>query len=621
MRTVEQALHTAFVVVRARWSVEKTRQFLRRTTAFYVIVRRDEDNHEWLYLFPRADLLDRLMDKDMPADLDVTTALTLHESGASPVVAPATDVTTIEQSSVVRDAEGMILGFVFPSRTLRDVPPASPPASFQAYPALTAPEQVAFQQSFPITVGFGATSDPSLARGHGQMVFAGVQSTDTCTVLLHGDGVTLDSYECMVPLTLQGRATVTATPTRSSGSASIRADYYFRGVPVGQAERIITIGAPLTEQVAPPGMLQPPDVDGAVDLVVTVRRTADGRLVWTAISTNPDLPRVTNCYSSDAFTMDDARRFAADVILEAEKSAATTFDVLEGFGVQIAALVPPAIWDLQIALAQCHTTPLLVLLKTDEPFIPWELALLPQPLNPAAYQFWATQTCFGRWIDRSTVCCMPTRTQLVTRITAVASRYGDVRSGMSALPNAEKERDMLVATWQATPLQAERKDLETVLVGERSPGHLLHIAAHGENVPEANDQHLILGDGSTLSPRELAPRVIAGQPPRFSLVFLNACQVATAGTSLGQTAGFPGIILASGTQGFLAPLWKVNDGEALRFATYFYDQTLNDENTVGSILQAYRGTYERFGTTTRLAYIWYGHPALRLEFQPQGATP
>ncbi len=317
--------------------------------------------------------------------------------------------------------------------------------------------------------------------------------------------------------------------------------------------------------------------------------------------------------------MDDARRFAAEVMAEAEKSNVTTFDVLEGMGAEIAALVPQAIWDLQTALAAGRSEPLLVLLKTDEPFIPWELALLPQPLDPQASLFWAAQTYFGRWVDRSTVCVMPPHTATITCISAVASHYGDIRSGQAALPNAEKERDILVEQWHATALLAERKDLDTILIGERTPGHLLHFAVHGENIPSANEQHLILGDGTNLSPRELAPRVIAGQPPRFSLVFLNACQVATAGTSLGQTAGFPGILLNSGTFGFLAPLWKVNDGEALQFATTFYTQTLKDRTPVGQVLHSYRATYDRSASTTRLAYVWYGHPALRLQFEPKGA--
>ncbi len=615
MQTVEQAFHSTFVVVRAVWPVAKARAFLRPSSALYVVVQREEDANQWLYLLPRPVLLARI--KDLPEDLDLKTALNLQESGAAPEVDLATDLAAVQQPSVVRAGDGAILGFVLPSNTLRALPPTQA-ATFEAYPALTAPEQVTPQQPFAIGVGFSTTADPTLAQGRQMLVFRQVQPTDSCTVLLHGDGLTLDQHEITLALRMDAGATITATPTRASGTVSIRADYYFRGVPIGQAERIISVGAPAVEQISPPGQLQPPDLEGAVDLVVTVRRTSEGRLAWTAIGANQ--PAVTNCFSGDVFTMDDARRFAAEVMAEAEKSNATTFDVLEGLGAQIAALVPQPIWDLQATLASGRTTPLLVLLKTDEPFIPWELALLPAPLEAQKYLFWAAQTCFGRWIDRSTVSMMPPHRATISRITAVASRYGDMRSGQAALPSAEKEREMLVDHWQATALLAERKDLETVLIGERTPGHLLHFAAHGENIPTANEQHLILGDGSNLSPRELAPRLIPGQPPRFSLVFLNACQVATSGTSLGQTAGFPGIILTSGTLGFLAPLWKVNDGEALQFATRFYTQTLTDGTPVGQVLHAYRGSYEQFGTTTRLAYVWYGHPALRLQFEPTGGT-
>ena len=617
MRTVEQELEDSFVLVPAEWTVGKARQLLAQTRARFVVVRRPGESQDRFYVFVRPILTGRL--SMLPADRVLLAALDLGTSTAAPRLALDADPAAVSQLSVALDQDGALRGVVLPATTSRALPPIVKSIDFAAYPALSAPAQVAPQQPFAVSVGFAETADPSLARGGRQIVFAQIQPADTCTVLLHGDGVTLDRYELSLPLTMQASESVTATPTRADGSATIRADYYFRGVQVGQAERIVGIGAPADATDAP-AQLQSPDLDAAVDLMVTVRRTSDGRLVWTALSSEADLAPVTNSYSADAFSVDDARRFTADLMAEAERSNATTASVIEALGAEIAALVPQAIWDLQSALAGRRGAPLLVLLKTDEPFIPWELALLPAPLAADRPPFWAAQTCFGRWIDSSRAAQMPPLTQEITRLTAVASRYGDIESNLSALPHAVEERDLLVARWQALSLLAKRKDLEVVLVGARSPGHMLHIAAHGESIPTANEQHLILADGDKLSPRELAPRAIAGQPPLFSLVFLNACQVAAAGTSLGQTAGFPGIILNSGTSGFLAPLWKVNDDEALRFATHFYEQTLQQGQNVGSVLYAYRGTYKPQETTTRLAYVWYGHPALRLSFHPAAST-
>jgi hypothetical protein len=617
MRTVEQEMEGSFVLVPAEWTVGKARQLLAQSGARFVVVRRPGESQDRFYVFVRSIIAGRL--SMLPADRVILAALDLGASTAAPALALDADPAAVTQLSVALDQDGTLRGVVLPASASRSLPPIEKDLDFAAYPALSAPAQVPPQQPFALSVGFAETADPSLARGGHQIVFLQIQPADICTVLLHGDGVTLDRYELSLPLSMQASQTVTATPTQAQGCATIRADYYFRGVQVGQAERIVGIGAPAATQggaaTAPPP-LQSPDLAAAVDLTVTVRRTSDGRLVWTALGSAADLAPVTNCYSADAFSVDDARRFTADLMAEAERSNATTASVIESLGAEIAALVPQAIWDLQAALAGRRAAPLLVLLKTDEPFIPWELALLPAPLAADRPPFWAAQTCFGRWIDSSRAAQMPPLTQEITRLTAVASRYGDIESNLSALPHAVEERDLLVSRWHALSLLAKRKDLEVVLVGARSPGHMLHIAAHGESIPTANEQHLILADGDRLSPRELAPRAIPGQPPLFSLVFLNACQVAAAGTSLGQTAGFPGIILNSGTSGFLAPLWKVNDDEALRFASHFYEQTLQQGEQVGAVLYAYRGTYQPQETTTRLAYVWYGHPALRLSFHP-----
>jgi hypothetical protein len=617
MRTVEQEMEGSFVLVPAEWTVGKARQLLAQTGAKFVVVRCPGESQDRFYIFVRTIIAGRL--SMLPADRVLVTALDLRGSAAAPALALDADPAAVSQLSVALAPDGAVSGVVLPAGNSRSLPPTAKDLDFAAYPALSAPAQVPPQQPFAVSVGFAETADPTLSRGGRKIVFPSIQASDSCTVLLHADGATLDRYELSLPLSMQASETLTATPTVAQGCATIRADYYFRGVQVGQAERIVGIGAPAADPAAQPP-LQSPDLAAAVDLTVTVRRTSDGRLVWTALGSAADLAPVTNCYSADAFSVDDARRFTADLMAEAERSNATTASVIEALGAEIAALVPQAIWDLQAALAGRRGAPLLVLLKTDEPFIPWELALLPAPLAADRPPFWAAQTCFGRWIDSSRAAQMPPLTQEITRLTAVASRYGDIESNLSALPHAVEERDLLVSRWHALSLLAKRKDLETVLVGARSPGHMLHIAAHGESIPTANEQHLILADGDKLSPRELAPRAIPGQPPLFSLVFLNACQVAAAGTSLGQTAGFPGIILNSGTSGFLAPLWKVNDDEALRFASHFYEQTLQQGENVGAVLYAYRGTYQPQETTTRLAYVWYGHPALRLSFHPVAST-
>ena len=127
----------------------------------------------------------------------------------------------------------------------------------------------------------------------------------------------------------------------------------------------------------------------------------------------------------------------------------------------------------------------------------------------------------------------------------------------------------------------------------------------------ANNQSLLLADKSTLPASAMTGAFSCGQTPRFSFVFLNACQVGTPGRSLGHAGGFPGVLVRGGTVGFIAPLWDVHDDIARKAAEDFYQAAFTQGTSVGGVLQARRNVYNT-DSTTPLAYIYYGHPGLRL---------
>jgi CHAT domain-containing protein len=170
--------------------------------------------------------------------------------------------------------------------------------------------------------------------------------------------------------------------------------------------------------------------------------------------------------------------------------------------------------------------------------------------------------------------------------------------------------------WKAVPLEAKKAELETVATGVRIPGHLIHFAVHGLSDVAANHQAILLADNTQIMAAALTGRYRCGETPRFAFVFLNACQVGTAGESLGQAAGFPGILVRRGALGFIAPMWEVHDLVAREFAETFYKEVFDNKQTVGAALQAQRCGYDSKGSTTPIAYIYYGHPALRLSYEP-----
>src|SRR5262249_61910083 len=100
--------------------------------------------------------------------------------------------------------------------------------------------------------------------------------------------------------------------------------------------------------------------------------------------------------------------------------------------------------------------------------------------------------------------------------------------------------------------------------------------------------------------------------PRFEMLFLNACQVGTAGERLGRIAGFPGAILRAGAAAFIGPLWEVQDSVAEKVAEQFYERVLGSREEIGETLRELRSEPSMRDSITPWAYLFYGHPRLRL---------
>ena len=200
---------------------------------------------------------------------------------------------------------------------------------------------------------------------------------------------------------------------------------------------------------------------------------------------------------------------------------------------------------------------------------------------------------------------------------------GDYASDRSVrpLPKAEEEGKAIALKYKGYPLKATEDDVLRLLQnrlerdGVAFAPTVVHIAAHGE-VDTTLQQYsgIIL----SASDRRLDPIVIQGSEltrRNRPFVFLNACQVGTAGAFLSDYGGMPGAFLSEGCTGYVAPLWNVDDTVAKDFATEFYAAVLDGGTPVA---EALRGLRSRFGTqwsgntATPLAYVFYGHPELTL---------
>jgi CHAT domain-containing protein len=250
--------------------------------------------------------------------------------------------------------------------------------------------------------------------------------------------------------------------------------------------------------------------------------------------------------------------------------------------------------------------------RTDEAYIPWELALIPTQRAPSGQRRHLGEIAeVGRWPinDRQEI---PRAKLNVSNLHAFAAESYSGAGNQRDLLEALNERKFLVETFQAIPHPATRPAIDEWLRSTQTSDETVHMALQGYSDPRASDQGLILGDGEILTPNLLLGVQAGGSPRGYSLVFLNACQSGTGGESLGQVAGFPGTLARNGTGAVIAPLWEVDDREARDFAEKFYEKTLNDRMQVGNVLKRLRQRLPDERSIARLAYIFYGHPLLQL---------
>jgi hypothetical protein len=606
----------SFVLLQSYWSVERALNFIRGVDASHVIVEREESNETYYYLFSQKHALELLSVADPRASIHIV--LDLHEYTAVDVLDASASADDAPDRVVVLDA-GEVVGFfdAMETSSLESSPlRGSTRDRFEAYPSLTAPEQVKSDESFDIFVGFRGDPDPELIQS-GRMIFEDIEPADECLIRIIGDGVDLDRNHDLLPFRENAQVRFTCRPKAGFVEAVVKAHYLHRQQIIGTAERRVAIAQQGAEGTLPSGDLSPnpcrlelPSPDRDVDLTVTVTYSTNGDLQWTFTAPKPRIETKDPILTS----LQGAKEFAADLIDDLRTEDHTgnlAANILENKGQQVFRLMPP---EFMNTLKSVHDaigrTPTLLLL-TNETYVPWEIAYLPQPLDPGAPRFLAAQTQMGRWLDDQNVILPPAVKLEIRRLTAVASKYG-LGTSQRELPEALAERELLVKDWKAVPLEAKKAEVTDILRGAKIPGHLVHFAVHGISSPAANHQAILMADNTEIRASSMIGSFNCGEDPRFVFVVLNACQVGTAGASLGQAAGFPGTLVKGGVLGFIAPLWEVNDKLAFNFAAAFYNQTFTEGKPVGSVLQQQRRSYDPAGSTTPIAYIYYGHPALRL---------
>ena len=523
------------------------------------------------------------------------------------------------------------------SRAKAKVEVLAPPTSVELFPRIDADEahplagsSVAFEVSLGTQPSAGTAGkvrlpdddDPAAVHALQVHLMFGDASAWSELTFSHAGG-TLQPARFRLP--------APAVVNEAEGVVAVRANFYLGQRWCGEAVRNLDVrrdaSTPSLGSTPAPKL---PDWHGGIrleagaqppDLIVRILRDgAAGSYCWTCLS--PHLALVPPSDPADARMAlgSDAETFVksllkplADKWLDALSQAG-----VDGAGDLIYAATPAvfkraywAVWEAARAGGFEFES---IQLVTDEPYVPWELMRVADddiaPDEPPVCL--SIRHSVGRWLSKNSN--ELTQRIAVQSVAVSASDYAQIASVAQKLPWARHERAMLLDEYHAVDVPLRSAELLTFLNEGRVQA--VHFACHGKMSISAPDtSFLVLED----TPQLLQPPVIGrvetrrGLGRQRPLVFLNACEVGGAASSLDIVAGFPAAFLSAGAAAVVCPLWAVNDERAQRIAEMFYERVLvADGAPLGRVLRDVRAAWRAEGQLTYLAYVLYGDPMARV---------
>jgi hypothetical protein len=149
---------------------------------------------------------------------------------------------------------------------------------------------------------------------------------------------------------------------------------------------------------------------------------------------------------------------------------------------------------------------------------------------------------------------------------------------------------------------------------------LIHIAC-GCKFDESDPGRswLKLGDKSPLRPSDLTDPSIRNNIQRsHPFVFINGCHAGRTGWGLADREGWAATFIEAGCSVLIAPMWKVEDQLAVKFATELYSRLTEGEHVAHAVWLARMKVKDlAAGNPSWLAYRVYADPNCYVTFQDQ----
>ena len=543
---------------------------------------------------------------------------------------------------------------------------ARPERVVQTWPRLDAPEYVPARKPFKLVVGFGREQQPGVAGAQVNLPAPPGADQVQLTVELTADGVDApDGWSRPMPTPLADPTSASVTfpligkdPRGPEPAQLTRLEIRYllqNGETCGTASKPLVVGpagveAPDFPHFAGTQWLKQPTAVSAVDLgpgteppdltIELLKPDGNAARGYFVCRLRSPHPIKANLGPFQVDFGDDAKTFARTIVDRIRLYGSTPLvdNYFRAFGMAVAEKLPQSAYDaLREVAAILAPRPPTVLFISAEPYVPWELAHIDPPLDPGRPPYLGAQVLLGRWLRDKPVDDVPPGgtarvenppvtppSEIPVKHMAVVAGIYQATSGFRALPEAKVEAEELTRMYDAIPLAASAQAISQLLDARLEHkfqvvggADTVHFAGHGEFDPSRPDSSVLyLSDGMPLS-SDLFRGARYGGTQR-PLVFLNACMIGIGGEMLGDMGGFPGNCLKGGFGGVLGALWEVNDVLARKIAREFWQRVMPPDGSPGApvaeVLRDIRSAYAQGSPRipTYLAYVYYGHPRLRL---------
>jgi hypothetical protein len=392
----------------------------------------------------------------------------------------------------------------------------------------------------------------------------------------------------------------------------ITVDYSIGSQPMGMAERNLVVirdeSFRARARVGPQEEAEfpMPPLKGAPHITVKIWDWDNGKLRWT-IDLDPDLSGIE--INDDAWFSDigaSPETFTSRLVsdldnYDEDKGIEKT---VRSYSRQLSEKVPEGVWPVVAEVRRMVKAPPSVLIMTQEPYLPWELAQVPEEYRDKKLgEVLGTHAAVARWVLAKRPPPPDATAVEVKGIGVIAGLY----QGNSALKHAIAERKEMMLSYKASEIPAQRSPFIKYL--DKSKDQVIHFAVHGEYAASPSEDGIILEDG-IVPQSTIDGSTLAAKP----LVFINACKLGGAGKLLDEYSGMASAFLVAGGCGVIAPLWSIRDDISARVASEFYKAVFTKNIPVAEALRRLRTKFMRRGykSATCLAYLYYGHPALKL---------